>query len=497
MRLKIIILSLFLLIVFSCALDKPIKTEHVPKTTQSNKFYLPGVDSTVVRDAVLFSDRIVVDFDRRQKASKLFERGKNSFEVAESIWQINLNELDNDSIVLKLYENWRENYQSELSNSKVIDEIKSTKRDRIGLLILDSAYNDILKAKTLNPFDLEIRSLIIKIFLKYGEISHNATYYRDAIDELNNFLLVDKSNPYIYEKLGECYYALGDWDKSYKYFHEAEKILKIVSVFKYDADQKITTSFDTTRWIYYLRRQGEAKAKLYDSDLSIYYLAQAKLFSKSDSSKQDLQNILNWINWDDGNIRAAEIKDEILKIEDNRDYKKARSEYLKLLPQLRTQKPRNEINWKIASIEYNQLDRKKDAISRLFQVIQNVKTSQELHPLHAIYLKDYAAMCYAIGMEYFKENSLRLAYIYLYQASQINWQHKGECFFQLAILSRENPAETIRNCKEALNYSKQLSDRKIKQIYEMLAISYKRMGEFNLADNYFQNSVNYKNSTQN
>jgi hypothetical protein len=492
LKVYIFLLSTFLLL-FSCAIDKPIKTTTVSDQGVSGKYYLPGVDSSVAKNAIQFSDRIIVDYNKRKTADFCYEKGMNSLRVADSLWTSFQKEQRRNSNAIQLYLNWIQQYNPDYHNTQIVDESKFDKLDQVCLTVLDSAYKEAAKAKFLNPYNLDVRSLLIKIYLKQGEITHDGIYYTRAIDELNNFLLVDKSNPYIYEKLGECFYALKDWENCYRFFSEAEEILKIISRFKYEADQKAEASLDTARWIYYLRRQGEAKAKLYDSERAISYLTKAKELSASDDKKQEIQDFLNWINWDGGNIRAAEIRDEILKIENSNDYKRARADYIELLKILRTQKARNEINWKIASIEYNLLGRKNEALKRLFQVIQNIKKSNQNHPFHTVYLKDYAAMCYSVGMEHFSKNRFRLAFIYLNQASQIDWEHKGDCYFQLAVLSCENPAETIRNCKIALNYSHQLSENKIKKIYGMLAVSYKRKGEFDIAHTYFQNLINHQN----
>ncbi len=489
----LLIVSIFIF----CATNKSIKTTQVSGPTPSENFFLPGLDSSVVKSAVQFSDRLIVDYKRRELADRLYQKGMNSFRTVESLWSYIHNEKKEDSSFIQIYENWLQMHDASLQSSRLIEEIKPDKLDHVCLAVLDSAYKEISQAKSYNPFDLEIRSLLIKIYLKQGEISRDKVYFTRSIEELKNFLLVDKSNPYIYEKLGECFYALNEWENSYRFFHDAEKILKIVSKFKYEADPIEAAPFDTIRWIYYLRRQGEAKARLYDSESAIHFLTQAKELSKSNKTKQELQDILNWIDWDGGNIRAAEIRDEILKIENSNDYKKARAEYLELAKILRTLRAKNEINWKIASIEYNILGRKKEALRRLFQVVQTIRNSNQISPLNVVYLKDYAAMCYSIGMEYFNKNNYRLAYIFLNQASQIDWNHKGECYFQLAILTRENPTETIRNCNNALNHADQLSKTKINAIYEMLAVSYKRKGEFNIADRYFQNWIDQKNVIKN
>ena len=490
MRLNSYILFINILIIFSCAVNKPTKTAQVVGTIATDDFYLPGVDSTVARNATQFSDRIIVDFDRRRLAEQWYNKGKNSFNVADSLVDIFQHENLGDSVGLRLYADWRQTIAADQIDTKTPPEIETYKPEMLCLAVLDSAYNEISRAKALNPYDLNIRSLLIKIYLKQGEISSDKLYYKDAIEELYNFLLVDKSNPYIYEKLAECYYVLQDWEHCYQFFHKAEQILHIVSKFKHDTNQIQDTPVDTARLVYYLRKQGEAKAKLYDAKNALYYLAEAKQLSTSQAARQDLQNIIDWINWDAGNIRASEIKDKILEVEKSHDYRKARGDYVALLKLLTTPKAKNEISWKIASIDYNFLNRKNEALKRLFPVIQKIKKVNSGQPLHTIYLKDYAAMCYAVGMEHFSENRFRLAYIYLNQAAQFDWEHKADCFYQLAILSDENPEETIKNCNEALKYSNSLSRDLLENIYEMLAVSYKRKGEFDMANSYFQHSVN-------
>jgi len=497
MRLKLLFLLSGMLFVYSCAVNKPGETTVVNNSIAVDDYYLPGIDSAVVRDAVKFSDRIIVDFNRQKNSEIWHTRVLKTFELADSLntcWRM---QQSNDTTFFRLYENWLKKYDDDRRFSKLFEERKPGRYDYIVMTVLDSAYQEAARAKSLNPYNLDIRSLLINIYLKQGEITHEALYYNRALDELNNFLLIDKSNPYIYEKLGECYYALKDWQNCYRFFHEAEHILKVVAKFKYENDQDTDSPVDTTRWIYYLHRQGEATAKMYNSEQAIHYLTLAKQLANSEDIKREQQNYINWINWDGGNIRASEIRDEIFILEQNHDYKKAREEYIELLKIMKTQKAKNEISWKIATIEYNLLGRKKEALERLFHVIQNIDKNDQNNPLHTVYLKDYAAICYSFGMEHLDKNRLRLAYIYFNQAAQIDWEHKGECFFQLAILSRVNPSETIQNCKKALNFSHQLIENKKEKIYEMLAVAYKQMGEFDDANTYFQNLTSYNQFIKN
>jgi len=495
--LKIYILLLGLLILVSCAFQKSSKTTPVSKSAPSENYFLPGIDSSVVNNAVQFSDRLMVDFDRRKQADLLYEKGNNFFQSAESLWNYIQSDHVHDSIVIQIAEHWMKKYDVSSHKSQWTKESSFDKFNQVCLAVLDSAYKKVSQAKLCNPFDLDVRSLLIKIYVKQGEISHDTIYYTRAIEELNKFLLVDKSNPYIYEKLGECFYALRDWENSYRFFHDAEQILRIVAKFKYETNENATAALDTNRWIFYLRRQGEAKARLHDAEHAILFLGQAKELTSSNEIKQEFQDILDWINWDEGNIRAAEIRDEILQLEQVHNYKEARAQYLELLKILKTLEAKNEINWKIASLDYNLLGRKNEALKRLFQVIQNIRQGCQEGPLHKVYLKDYAAMCYSVGMDHVNNNNYRLAYIYLNQASEIEWNHKGDCFFQLAVLSRENPVVTIVHCNDALRYADQLSTAEINSIYEILAVSYKRKGEFDTANQYFQKWVIQNNAIKN
>ncbi len=475
------------MIIYSCATDKFVKNTPVFNYHSIENFSLPGIDSSVARNAIQLSDQMIVNFNRRNEAKFWYDKGLNSFQIADSLWRIFQEKPGQDSITVHIYTTWRQEHDTVFQLIKIANEFNFNKLKEICQLILSTGEYEVNQAKHFNPFDLDIRSLLIKILMKLGEITQDTVYFAQSIEELNNFLLVDKSNPYIYEKLAECYYALNEWAQCYRYFHEAEVVLKIVSGFKYENNNMVYSSIDTMRWVYYLRGQGEAKARLYDSEKAIYYLTKGIELNNSIETKKQLQDYIDWINWDGGNIRAAEFRDEILKLENLGDYKKARSGYLDLYRVLKTQKAKSEINWKIASIEFNCLGKKKEAINRLFQTIQNIQKKNYSYSLNTVYLKDYAAMCYSLGLEYFNQNKYRLSYIYLNQASKFNWEHKAESYFYLAVLSHQNPEETILNCEKALACSDQLTEKLTEKVYEMLAVSYRRKGEFEIAQKYYDN----------
>ncbi|MDZ7376500.1 MAG: hypothetical protein ONB13_07750 [candidate division KSB1 bacterium] len=493
MQIKLVQIFILTLIIAGCASQKRIVPSPQSGSTREIIHSYPGTDSSVVKKAIDYSKKVGVDFERQNQAKQLLDRGLRTFAAAESLQSCIQNPSPNERTFFQIYENWINQALSKEGPLKLREEYKPHRLQQIVLTVLDSASQITYRGKLLDPFNLEIRGLLIKIYMKQGELTHGHEYYTHAIEELKRLLLIDKSNPYIYEKLGECYFALNDWANSYQCFHEAERVLNSVKLFELPS----TGALDTTRLVYYLHRQGEAKMRSYDSNGAIAVLSRAMQLTNSHETKRQLQLILDWINWDDGNIRASEIRDQIRRLEADNRFREARAQYLDLLKLLRSDRAKNEINWKIASIEYNVLGRKNEALARLFLVIQSIHKNPVKEKLHEIYLKDYAAMCYSVGIDYLNRHEFRLAYIYFNQSSQIEWDHQGDCFYQLAHLSRDHPAEAIRLSLRALDFMSQLSQAKIRSLYQLLAISYKRMGEFDNANKYFQDWVNLKNITKN
>ena len=140
MRLKTYNILLIVLLVFSCATNKTLKTTQVTRPTSSENFFLPGLDSSVVKNAVQFSDRIIVDYKRRELADRLYQKGENSFQKAESIWNHSGNENNNDSSFVQIYENGIQTNDASSQHTRWSEEIKPDKINHVCLAILDSAY---------------------------------------------------------------------------------------------------------------------------------------------------------------------------------------------------------------------------------------------------------------------------------------------------------------------------------------------------------------------
>jgi len=470
-------------ILTSCAANRALNSDQKSKRASAELAQYPGVDSTVAREALSYADRILADTAQMDAADSLFQRAKISFECADTLSSVLNHSKKDDPIFDTLCHRWTN--QIGLTGKTRNLFLKLNSRRKLEY-IFSIADEEASQAKLLNPFNLNTRGLLVQINMMLGNLTSRADYYVTAVNELENLLLVDKSNPDVYTRLAECHYALGNWAKCDENFREAETVLHAVSQFKMIENPGAGNDVDTSKWVYLLRGQGEARAKLYDAEGATSFLTQAYELTDSETLRTELNNFLSWIKWDDGNIRASELRDEVHVLEQSADYKQAREKYIDLLNHLKTQRTSNEINWKIASIEYQHLNRQKDAVERLFGVLKNIPRDDPAVPDHERYRKDYAAMCFSLAMDYSKMNEMRLAYIYLRQASKIEWDYRARSYVQMALLSQSNPDETIRNCTFALSESQQLSSEEIYKIHQMLFYAHKQKGNYTDARHYFK-----------
>ena len=450
-----------------------------------------GVDTLLAIKADSLANLFFVNFANRTNSTSYLKKSEKLFCMADSLWNSYGSVLDSNivttfrdsNIVTDIYSecysllNQEDNKQQKFPNFKKVKSLTYN--------LCRNANNYAEKAKLTDPFNLDVRLHLIQILRKMGQLSGKKKYYKKAVTELNELEACDKSSDYIYLLLAESYYSLTDWEKAFQNFHQAQNVLESNAIFR-----NFPPKLDTTQLVYYLKQQGDTKAKIYDAISALKLLTEAKKISHSLEQKKLIQNYIDWINWDDGNIRAVEKRDANYDLFSQKKYKNANKGFKKLIKILRTQRTRNQINWKIATTDFKILNKKNDGIKRLFKVITDIPPENLSDSASVVYLNDYGAMCYSLGMDYLSKKKYKIAYAYFKQAAKTNWQKRGDSYFQLAQLSQSDPDETIKNCKKVLTYENSLTSQILNKTYELLVNAYKRNGNFMLARKYY-NKLNF------
>ena len=126
---KINILIVCLGIIVSCAGNKSVSRNEVPNFLVTENVYLPGIDTTVAKDAIQISNRIIVDFNRKSEAQLWYNKGLNSFQLADSLWAMYVAKNYQDSILTQIYNDWKIQHSVELRHMGLFAEFKSLKKN--------------------------------------------------------------------------------------------------------------------------------------------------------------------------------------------------------------------------------------------------------------------------------------------------------------------------------------------------------------------------------
>ncbi|MDZ7261630.1 MAG: hypothetical protein ONB05_05940, partial [candidate division KSB1 bacterium] len=363
------------------------------------------------------------------------------------------------------------------------------------LMEAQKAFENSLK---LNPFDMDTKSWLAKVYNNIAYRFEDIQKYEDAIVVLKDLIRVNKGEPELYYRLGINYWWLNRWPEAYENFKKAEEMLKATAFLNtsttYFPDSVTfvksldTVPIDTMALFRYIYYQADTEAKMYQADKALASLKRALAIAPSTKDKERIADYLDWILWDDGNIPASEKRDYLLNLENQKEYEKAATGYRDLLKDLKTERTRDEIDWRISLLEFGYLNKKEDGIERLRKVIKKAAKDENGAPIDSTYRRyfaDYGIMCHNMGVENLRKKQTKLAYIYFSQAVTIDCPNRGKSYLELAKLSINNPKELIHKCYQALDERNNLAKEEKIQAYELLVEGYKKDGNIEKAKEYF------------
>jgi hypothetical protein len=293
-------------------------------------------------------------------------------------------------------------------------------------------------------------------------------------------------DPKLYYALGQKYFSIGKWEKSLVNIRTSIDLILDDDWNKIDTNQLF--------WHYYLRARAEMQLELIpEALLSLNY---AKLISPSEQEAEEVQKKIEWINWDDGNLDASRKSDtlETKLTQGTKDYSMIKQEYVELLSQVRTAKAKQDINWRIAQLEFNFLNEREIAIDRMMKIVNATEldsTRSAADVKFQKYIEDYCMMSYVFGLDYLRNQHFKKAFVYFYQSISFSWSRIGKSYLQLAKLVALDNNLVLKFAQQALIYQDQLTDDEQNSLYQLLYQSHKKLGRFDDAAIWLQKSVNF------
>jgi len=497
---KHVLLFLIILSISGCAIQR------VGQRERTRELVIPaGVDSLIAASADSTADSLFVDLHQQTEAKILTEQGKEMLDRSDSLWNLINTRMDTSK---KISEEDKEKaieaYNRGAKKIQEIVEINSGQVDSVDREVISSQIFQILlnaqesfeTSLQLNPFDTETRTWLAWVYESVANRFKQAKKYEDAVITLKNLIRVNKGEPELYYRLGINYFFLKRWQDAYMNFKKAEEMLLQTAFIQMDSFPADSIEFkkamnsvpvDTTQLFNIIYFQADAEAKMYEAQAALASLERALKIAPSQKEVNDIIEYIKWIKWDDGNISASEMNDYYYRLYMQGKYEKATEGYKKLLKELKTQRAKDQVNWTVATIEFQHLNKKEQGISRLMKVVKRTIKDQNGAPIDTTYRRyfaDYGIMCHNMGIEHLKKNP-KIAFIYFKQAVLIDSPIRGKSYIELAKLSRSNPGETIEKCHIALEPLNNLTLDDQIQVYQLLVEGYIKQGKIEKAKEYF------------
>ncbi|MFZ5517593.1 MAG: hypothetical protein ACOY90_13180 [Candidatus Zhuqueibacterota bacterium] len=442
------------------------------------------------------SDSGMISDDKKESDDTI--REINRFTLSDSLWRMWQAVADSQYVIAR-----KDSIQAEklfISGAKLAREafnsIKNINRSEMdssdvrkievkAILHFEQARMYFEQTFKLNPFDIKTQNYLIWIFQNLAELHAHCDNATRAITMLEYLTYIVNDDPGLYYKLSQKYFNAGRWDKA------LTNIKSAIELLLNDDWNKIDTNYLFGH--YYIKSNAEIQLNMIPQALqSLQY---AKLIAPTPVEAKRIQQKIDWINWDDGNLTASRRSDQLnYKVQQgDSDYLTIKEEYMDLLNQVTTERAKQDINWKVAQLEYSFLDQKLLAADRMRELAEQIpldSTGQALRPEDQKYLEDYGMICYNLGQQRLQENDLRSAFVYFFQSVNFQWSGVGKSYLQLSKLTSLDNKSSLKYAQSALALEEQLSIDEKNDLYYAIYLAYKRMGSFDDARQWFQKSSN-------
>jgi len=446
-----------------------------------------GVDSTVAEEADSLADASFVDAVSEEQALALQEDGRLMVERTDSLWQVISDLLeqgrevtDTDSVEAREAAN-----QGGLA-LVALDSLLDSENVEVGVLaartatLLDSAQVALERSFQLNPFDTRSRVWLAQVYgLQARRLGQSEAYER-AIDELEKLALLTPDQHTVYAMLANNYFYVGNWDGAALNYEKAEDVYRAT----YDLVAEGSPVFDSTTVFSYLQAQGDMHVQRLDATRASAAYHRAYDYATLPEDSAYVTGELEWMAWDGNNIRSAFVRDSLLAVERGGELSGARRGYADLLADLSEQGAIDEIEWRLAIVDYN-LGATEEAAERLQRLVARTPTDAAgapVDPDYERYFEDYGTLCLNVGRRFrAEERDNRTALKYLTQATRVTWSGKAMAHFEVARLTMGNVPAALESAMSAYENEASLTVEQRLDLYRLLMELNRRTGDFDRA----------------
>ena len=449
-----------------------------------------GVDSTVAADADSIARISFVDVDREVRALEWQERAQAMIDDSDSLFKL-LEMAGRGIDTLAVRDSTGSQDLLDSGGRSLIDldgllrdpNLKASDLSERSAALLDSAEAALEMAFQLNPLDPRSRLWLARVYeLQARRLERIAAFGR-AIEELEKLVRLVPDQHTAFAMLANNYYATERWDLAALNYGRAEKVY----LDTYDLALEGSVKVDTVLLFSYTRAQGDIHILRRDATEAVAAFDRAKRLAPTEDDRRYVEREREWMSWDDMNLSSSFARDSLISMEQSGDLTKARAGYVALLPSLQKQRAKDEIEWRLAIVDYK-MGSSDQAVGRLRRLVERTvgsTTETDADSMHVRFINDYGTLCLNLGREYLHQRrDNRTALKYFEQATQLPWSGRATAFLESAALLQTNVDAAIERAKEALARVSDLTTEEKKNLYRLLMGLHRRAGDFEEARRY-------------
>lgn len=471
----------------------------------------PGVNPLTAGHADSLAQQLFVSRTEEAQAESLLVRAEEYRVQSDSLWQV-LEEAaqrrgpisPQDSIAA--LRATLDGYNKLQKGVPVIEQYLRSQDENARLQavnLLRQSEAALRRAVELNPYFPQARALLANVYKLLAQRlpEQSKAHYDRALTWWETIVRLEPGEFRNYYQLGLSYYAVQAWGQALPNFQQCEQRLLASAEVQdsriVDPTQPVAAAVDSVilfSSVYYqaLCNIQRDDAKHSDEAQAYANLERARRFASTPQYRAAVDYYTNWMNWDDGYILGAKMRDSTAALSSRGEFSPAAKIYEHMIPKLRTLRARNEFGWRLALLEFSNLNKKPEAMDRMLRIVQSVTTDSLGVPraasrgdsLGQVYFNYFGTMCVNLGTEN-RETNRKLAYTYYMQSAELNWAERGKSYFAMASLADADPRQAVADGEKAYALAHQLEPDELIILHKLLIRNYRRLGEFEKAKTHF------------
>ncbi|MFQ5632467.1 MAG: hypothetical protein ACE5I1_27170, partial [bacterium] len=295
----------------------------------------------------------------------------------------------------------------------------------------------------------------------------------------------------------ECFANLNAWDRALENYQAAENVLRETAAFAVPDgqpmnNQTIAAALDSSALFLYVYYQMLANMRLHKEDSARAQFTRARELANGQQHYELISFHHDWAKWDGWNLTASEMRDSAEAYISRKDFHEAAESFKLLLKpgNLRTKRARQEIKWRLANLEFSNLNHQDTAIVRMKQIMdfyQVDSTGMVLAKADTLvkeYADAYGVMCYNTGQKALEIPDREKALPYFLQSAAVAWSLQAKAYLEIAKLLLNDPDRATPYALQAYQLQDQLNAGELQDTLRILVQVLRRQRRFAEARKY-------------